>query len=295
MLPKYGHARQGILMHNLRLLLLTLTFLLARISSATELKPSTIAAFDHYVELAEQRMKNEVRSGPFLSVDGLPIAQREGGYSQLKQGVILTHALEITDHGNAIGVPDGLIHHWVGTAFIPGVTLEQTVTLLHDYNNHWKIFAPEVVRSRLLQSNGKDFIISLRLRKKTIITVTLDTTYQVHYVALDNVRAYSSSYSTKIAEVEHAGEPNEHEKPVGNDTGYMWRLNSYWRYWQRDGGVYIQLEAISLSRDIPTGLGWIASPFIKRMPRESLVFTLSHTRDALTRNDTAVKNGSVVR
>src|SRR5882724_1347843 len=157
MLPKYGHARQGILMHNLRLLLLTLTFLLARISSATELKPSTIAAFDHYVELAEQRMKNEVRSGPFLSVDGLPIAQREGGYSQLKQGVILTHALEITDHGNAIGVPDGLIDHWVGTAFIPGVTLEQTVTLLHDYKNHWKIFAPEVVRSRLLQGNGKDF------------------------------------------------------------------------------------------------------------------------------------------
>jgi hypothetical protein len=137
--------------------------------------------------------------------------------------------------------------------------------------------------------------MSLRLRKKTIVTVTLDTTYQVHYVALDNVRAYSSSYSTRIAEVEHAGEPNEHEKPVGNDTGYMWRLNSYWRYWQRDGGVYIQLEAISLSRDIPTGLGWIASPFIKSMPRASLVFTLSHTRDALTREVTDVKSGSVVR
>jgi len=87
--------------------------------------------------------------------------------------------------------------------------------------------------------------------------------------------------STRVAEVESAGEPGEHEKPIGNDSGFLWRLNSYWRFWERDGGVYVQLEAVSLTRDIPEGLGWLIRPFIISIPRESLGFTLERTRAAL--------------
>jgi hypothetical protein len=119
------------------------------------------------------------------------------------------------------------------------------------------------------------------LRKTKVVTVILNTEYDVTYTRLDAGRATSDSRSTRIAEVENAGKPNQSEKAVGNDSGFMWRLNSYWRFQQRDGGVYVQLEAISLTRDIPTGLGWLISPFISSIPKESLVFTLTHTREVL--------------
>jgi hypothetical protein len=103
----------------------------------------------------------------------------------------------------------------------------------------------------------------------------------VRYTSVDSDRATSTSYSTRIAEIENAGKPNEFEKPVGNDSGFLWRLNSYWRFHERDGGVYVQLEAISLTRDIPAGLGWLISPFVSSIPKESLAFTLTRTREAL--------------
>jgi hypothetical protein len=111
--------------------------------------------------------------------------------------------------------------------------------------------------------------------------VVLDTEYDVHYVHLNATRAYSRSYSTRVSEVESAEQPGEHHKPAGNDSGFLWRLNSYWRFQEQDGGVYVQLEAISLTRDIPDGLGWLIRPFVTSIPRESLVFTLVRTRKAL--------------
>src|SRR5205085_2467415 len=90
---------------------------------------------------------------------------------------------------------------------------------------------------------------------------------------MSSVNGYRRSISTRIAEVENADKPDGPEKPVGNDDGYLWRLNSYWRFYEHDGGVYIQLEAISLTRDIPTGLGWVVSPFVTSIPKESLAFT----------------------
>jgi hypothetical protein len=138
-----------------------------------------------------------------------------------------------------------------------------------------------VLRSKLIQRNGDDFKVSLRLSETNIVTVVLDTQYDVHYVTLDSTRSYSRSYSTRVAEVENAGKPGEREKPIGNDNGFLWRLNSYWRLQEHDGGVYVQLEALSLTRDIPDGLGWLIRPFITSIPRESLKFTLSQTREAL--------------
>jgi hypothetical protein len=61
----------------------------------------------------------------------------------------------------------------------------------------------------------------------------------------------------------------------------MWRLNSYWAFEQSDDGVLVECEAISLTRDIPTGLAWMIGPFVNSIPRESLEFTLGATRKAL--------------
>ncbi len=251
-------------------------------AGAVQLKPAAVAAFDHYVQVTEKRMDGELDSGAFLWVDTLPEQQRKAAYEQLKRGEIITRRMETMEHGKVLTAPDALIHHWMGTAFIPGVTLKETIALLHDFNDHNKYYQPEVVRSKLLQHQGDDFKIFYRLRKKKIVTVVLDTTYDSQYHPLDAHRAYSKSYSTRIAEVENPGTPQEHERPVGDDSGYMWRLNSYWRYWERDGGVYVQLEAISLTRDIPQGVGWLIRPFIESVPQESLRFTLSRTREALT-------------
>jgi len=250
-------------------------------SHAVELKPETIAAFNHYVQLSEQRMRNDLQSGSFLWTEGVPIQQAEKLSERLKSGEVVIQQLETLERGASISVPGGFIHHWVGIVFIPGATLKQTLALLQDYDGHSRIYSPHVLRSKLIQHTGDDFKFSLRLRETKLVTVVLDTEYEVHYVRLDSKRAYSRSYSTRVAELESAGEPGEHEKPTGNDSGFLWRLDSYWRFWERDGGVYVQLEAISLTRDIPEGLGWLIRPFVISIPRESLEFTLERTRAAL--------------
>jgi hypothetical protein len=120
----------------------------------------------------------------------------------------------------------------------------------------------------------------MRLRKKKVITVVLDTEHEVHYFQLDPLRWYSRSYTTRIAEVDNPGEPDERQLPPGADHGFLWRLYSYWKFQERDGGVYVECQALSLTRNVPLGLGWLIEPIIRQLPRESLANTLRATRDA---------------
>lgn len=94
------------------------------------------------------------------------------------------------------------------------------------------------------------------------------------------------SYSTRVAEVQHPGGPEERERPVGNDGGFLWRVDTYRLFEERDGGTYVQCESISLTRDIPFLLTWLR-PFLTSVPRESLAFTLGTTRALLTRRAAA--------
>jgi hypothetical protein len=265
--------------------LLTMVTVLLALSPtrAVELKRETAAAFDRYVQLSERRMESNLQSGPFLWVDDLPVQQRQEVYERMKRGEVVTRKLETREGGASISVPGGLIHHWIGLVFIQGTSLKQTLALLQAYDEHSRIYAPRVLRSKLIQHHDDDFKFSLRLQETKVITVVLDTEYDVHYMNVDTTRACSKSHSTRVAEVEKAGQGDEREKPIGNDSGFLWRLYSYWRFQERDGGVYVQLEAVSLTRDIPEGLGWLIRPFITSIPRESLVFTLNRTREALNK------------
>jgi hypothetical protein len=255
-------------------------------AAAEQLKAATVAAFDRYVARTEEWGTREVNSGEFLWIDTLPPAQRDEYYARLRKGEVLMKQLQTLDDGRMIQVPDGLIHHWIGLVFVPGASLATTVGLLQDYDQQYRFYAPDVEHSRLLRRNGNDFHVYLRLRRKKVVSVVLNTEYDVHYTMLGIDRAYARSYSTRIAEVEDAGMAKEMEKPVGNDDGFLWRLNSYWRIWQRDGGTYVQLEAISLTRDIPLGLGWLIRPFVTSVPKESLQFTLIRTRLSVSRAQT---------
>jgi hypothetical protein len=238
-----------------------------RCAPAAELKPQTVAAFDRYIQQAEQRMDGRKS---FLWADEAAARAR-----QVRQGEMVVEPASGTPETPVIG---GLVHDWVGAVFIPGATLEKTLAAGQDYNHHKDIYRPEVMDSRILAHTGNDFRVYLRLLKKKVITVVLDTEHEAHYEPVDRTRWRSRSRSTKIAEVKNAGKPNERELPPGTGDGYLWRLYSYWRYEERDGGTWVECEAISLTRDLPTGLGWLIEPIIRSLPRESLASTLRETR-----------------
>jgi hypothetical protein len=250
---------------------------------SAELKPETVAAFDRYVQLTEARIDSELkRPGAFLYVDGLPEARRTAAKTILARGEVYMERLTTRDPaGEAIKAPDALIHHWVGAVFVSGATLRQTLEIVQDYDRHQDIYKPEVLRSRLVAHNGNDFKIFYRLRKKKVITVTLNTDHDVHYYPVDATHVHSRSYTTRIQEVADADKPTEREKPVGRDGGFLWRLYSYWRFEEKDGGVYVECESVSLTRDVPTGLGWLIKPFITGIPKESLQMTMGSTLHAV--------------
>ncbi|MGD1157983.1 MAG: hypothetical protein ABSA41_19460 [Terriglobia bacterium] len=249
----------------------------------TDLKPQTLATFSRYVELTETRINTELkRPGQFLYVDGLPEVRRRQVLNLLRNGEVFIERLSTPDSsGKEIVPPEGMLHHWLGAVFIPGATLGQTLELVEDYDHHQDIYKPEVVGSKLFSRNGDDFKIFYRLRKKKVITVTLNSIHDVHYFPVDSTHCYSHSYSTRIAEVADADTPQEHEKPIGHDGGFLWRINSYWRFEEKGGGMYIECESISLTRGLPPIIGIFIKRFVTEIPRESLMMTMSSTRSAL--------------
>jgi hypothetical protein len=245
--------------------------------TAAELQPRTVAAFDRYVRATESQLRTE----PFLWVDRLPGAKRSEALALMRSGMLSIESRRTLEGNREIDVPDGIIHHWVGTSFIPGATLDQALATLQDYNRHERIYAPTVARSKLISKDGDRFRFFLRFRTTKVITVVINSEHDALF-SRSTDRAEGWIHSTRIAEVEDPDESDERELPVGQDGGYLWRLNTYWRLLARDGGLYIQCESVSLTRGIPTGFGWIVGPFVTSIPKESLTFTLETTRRQLT-------------
>ena len=262
-----------------RALALLILCLIGLRASAAELKQKTVAAFDKYVSATEARINTELHpGGTFLYVDALPADTMKSAYEQLKKGEILVDKRETTGPGVSAEVPDGMVHHWVGLAFIAGVTLAQVIPIVKDYDHRSELYKPEVTASHLISHQGGDYKFFLRLYEKRFTTVIFNTEYVAHWGQVDSSKMYSHSISTKIAEVKDSDHPDGGEWPVGQGRGYLWRLNTYWRFQEKDGGVYLQCEALSLTRDIPYGLGWLLRPLVTKIPRESLNRALGQTR-----------------
>jgi hypothetical protein len=239
-----------------------------------QLTSETLEAFEVYIRETEAAMEQTLRGAtPFLWSD----ASSERA-QQVRQGRILA---QYWSGQRPIRVANGLIHDWIGASFIPNTTVKRTVGLIQNYNNHKNIYKPEVIDSKLLSHRGNDFKIYLRLLKQKIITVVLDTYHDVHYSSLDHTRWLCRSRTTRILEVEGAGSSNERIMPPDAGYGFLWRLNSYWRFQEKEGGVFAECRAISLSRNVPFGLGWLIEPIIQILPRETLINTLNATHQAL--------------
>lgn len=255
---------------------------LGAVADAAELKPGTVAAFDRYQRVAEAALEADLSTTDrFLRVFRGDARHRRETESKLRQGQVAVERLQETENGKRIDVPDGLIHHWVGTVFVPGIHVDAAVSLMQDYDRHAGFFRPNVVQSKTLERDGDRFRLFLRFFFKKAISATVNTESVALFTRRDARRVSSTIRSIRIAEVDDPGTTSERERPVGRDSGYLWRLNTYWRFWERDGGTYIECESLTLSRGIPLGFGWLIGPFVTSIPRETLTMTLEATRRTL--------------
>jgi len=249
-------------------------------SDEAKLQPKTAQGFAKYVAAVEaRRMKEVANNEPFLEFERYSSAQQARVMASLKRGEVFVERGRVSREQAAAEIPidGGLINHWRGTVFVPNVKLDQLLKVLQEPQAD-KHKQEDVISSRVVSRDGDSQKVFLRLRRTKFVTVVYDTEYDVDYKRLAADRALSNSISTKIVEIENPGTTRERALPEGDDHGYMWRLNSYWRYKQIDGGVLVEIESLTLSRDLPPIVGPLIRPIVNSTARESMTRTLASVR-----------------
>jgi hypothetical protein len=240
------------------------------------------AAFAEYVHATDARNNSELQgSTNLLWIDNLSEGERQRAYAALSRGEVQLEQRSMQTSGREFQCPECMIHHWEGLIFIPEAQIQDVLRVLEDYDRHADYYSPDVVRSHIESRDGERFKVFLRFRRQKVITVVLNTEHDVAYFRDSATRAHSRSSATHIAEVNNPGKRNEREKRREDDNGFLWGLETWWRMEEKDHGVYVQSEVVSLTRNIPTGLGWMIGPFVTAVPKESLTFTLEATRRAV--------------
>jgi hypothetical protein len=251
-----------------------LTLMAAQDRAMAEPTPAAVSAFDDYVHSVESRLakQHQSRDG-FLAPPVTPQDEQ-----RLRKGELI---IEPITPVTGLPLPEALLHDWRGTTFAAGAKAADFERLMRNINAYPQYFSPQVLQAKLITQQGDHLQAVMRVRQKHVLTVVLDTSYDITFGRLDARHGYSISRSTKISEIDSPGSASEHALGPSEEHGYLWRLNTYWTYEERDGGLYLQIESVSLTRAVPTGLNWIIQPFIEKIPRESLEFTLRSTCNAL--------------
>ncbi|MFP5229264.1 MAG: hypothetical protein ACLGXA_16755 [Acidobacteriota bacterium] len=247
--------------------LIAATLGLATAPAWSQAPANATGAFDQYVTTVEARLAQQHQAGGLAGEAATP-----EGRQRLRQGELVIEELKTPE------VPGAMLHDWRGSAFAPGARAAGFERTLRDFDGYARVFAPEVLQARTLTANGDHIRGWMRVRQKHVITVVLDTTYDVRFSRLDAHEAWSTSRSTRIQEIADPGTSHEHALSPQQEHGFLWRMNTWWTWQERDGGLYMQVESVSLTRGIPPGLGWIVRPFVESVPRESLAFTLKAAR-----------------
>ena len=257
--------------------LIVLVFLAAPGCLVAEPPTAAVSAFSSYIGRVESRLAGQHRSQEgFIA----PVTADGQSDARLRRGELI---IEKLTPSTGAEMPGAVLHDWRGTAFAAGASAADFERLMRDFNAYPEHFSPQVVQAKILSQQGDHFEAKMRVRQRHVITVVLDTTYDINFGRLDARRGYSTSRSTRISEIDAPGTGNEHALTPNEEHGFLWRLNTYWSYEERDGGLYMQIESVSLTRAIPTGLGWAIGPFVESVPRESLEFTLQSLCKALRR------------
>jgi len=245
---------------------------------ASELSENTLQGFREYVTAAEAQ--DATNDASFLVIDRLPGAEKAKLYSEVESGAILVLPVDTTDNGKRIKIPDGMVHHWVGVMFARGVSLREARSLLLDYSNYGEIYRPTIRRAQVVSHTDDTF--------KTVVqfhTSSPEMAFNAHF----DVRVFDDdanhmrirSISTQVNQLDNPGNPDSPVMPDGQGNGYLWRLNDYWRLEEKDGGVFVQVESIELSRSVPYLLSWVVDPIVRDKSRNAVSSLLSATRRAL--------------
>jgi hypothetical protein len=244
-------------------------------------REGTLQGYHEYVSKVEGRNQERLNNGAFLWIDELPDNERREAYAKLKEGGVVMRRLAGSAAERSGKLSGGMIHDWQSTIFIPGANLDQVLGVLQDYSKHSQYYAPDVESAKIESREGDHFRVYMRFRRKKVVTVVLNTEQDVTYFRDSATREHSRSSAVRIREVANPGTKEEKEKSPDEENGFLWQMETWWHMEERDGGVYVQNEAVTLTRDIPAGLGWLIGPFVTSIPKETLEFTMNATREAV--------------
>lgn len=247
----------------------------AQFAGAAELQSGTLTAWNEYLKQSDLRLRQRAAGGlPFLWMD-----ESQDRAARVRRGEIVI--VPAVGRGTE-GVPHGLVHDWVGAIFIPGATIDSLWHVVHDYDHYRQIYRPAVTSSRTLaRTQGAQDFQMVWQRKVLFVNAAMQGRYHAHDVLLDARRGYSIAETAEVREIEAYGHKDERLLPPDTGNGFLWRIRSVARYEERDGGVYLELEAMALTRDIPPSLAWMVNPVVNRLSVNSLATTLRQTRDAV--------------
>jgi hypothetical protein len=267
--PSFNASLADLLAIALAILLFPVT------AGAAHLKPETLQTWDEYVQAETAQMQGRLSSDArFLWADEAP----DRG-ARLRNGEIV-----VSPAGPHIPrrVPSGLIHHWIGAAFVPNATLRDVLPVVRDYGRYKEIYHPAVIDSKAIATGESEDRFSMLLMNKSVISKTaLDSDYRASWFRVNDQRWYGVSETMRIQEIAGYGTSGQRTLPEDEGTGLIWRIRGVTRFEERDGGVYIELEAMVLSRDIPAAVRLVVSPIVRRVSRESLLTSLRQTQDAV--------------
>ncbi len=246
------------------------------IAPAAELQPDTLAAWNAYLQQADSQMQERVQGHlPFLWVDEAPerVARVRRGEAAIAP---------MAGRGTK-SVPHGLIHDWIGAIFIPGATIDDLWAVVHDYNDYQRIYQPVVASSRTLAcgDDSQEFQMVWH-RKVLFVSAAVQGRYESHDFMLDRYRGYNVAEAVEVREIEQYGHEDQRLLPPDTGSGFIWRIRSTARYEERDGGVYLEVRAMALTRDIPSSVAWMVRGVVNHLSINSLTATLQETRDAAT-------------
>jgi hypothetical protein len=243
--------------------------------SAATLKPDSVHAWDRYFAAAQQNLsKHTQENATFLWVD--ESAER---LARVRRGE--TVVAETYSGGNK-HAPNALIHDWTGAAFIPGARIEDVISVIRNYDHYKEYYSPSVIRSKSLErAPFSDRFSVVIMNQALVVKTAIETDCQATFHQVNDKRWFAVSEATQIQEVDDFGHPDEHRLPVGQGGGFIWRLATFTRFQEHDGGVYLEVEALALSRDVPVSLRFVVDPIVRRVSRNSLSESLRQTERAV--------------
>ncbi|MGA7341241.1 MAG: hypothetical protein WBE72_16565 [Terracidiphilus sp.] len=241
------------------------------VSEAVELRQDTLEAWDDYIGNVNLDMAQRAAgSRTFLWVDDSPEILRRVKHDEVV----------VTDH-DPRKVPHGLIHHWFGAMFVPNVTLDQVMGVLSSYDRYCEMYKPLITRVAVLkQGEDNAELTVVAMQKAFSVTAAVETDDEVKIVRPAPNRVLITTTAVRVQEIADYGQPIEHVFVEDRRPGYVWRAVVVQRLEQRDGGVYVEFETISLSRGIPLEVRWLIKPLTNDLPRKLMLDMLNDTRAA---------------